>query len=109
MGILPLWGFQLLIGIPLTKLFRLNMALFVLTANISIPPMIPIILFLSVWTGELFFGVDVHLVFNYNLISIDYILELGYIYFGGATILATIAGLFFGLLTYLMLEIKVKR
>jgi glycosyltransferase involved in cell wall biosynthesis len=37
MGIIPLWGFQLLIGIPLAVLFRMNKVLFIAAANISIP------------------------------------------------------------------------
>ena len=45
MGIFPVWGYQLLIGIPTAHLLRLNKALFVLAAHISIPPMIPVILY----------------------------------------------------------------
>ena len=53
MGIVPLWGFQLLIGIPLALLFRLNKILFITAANISIPPMIPFILYASFLSGQL--------------------------------------------------------
>ncbi len=57
MGIVPIWGFQLLVAISLAIAFRLNKALVILFANISIPPMIPFIIFLSyqigaMWTGE---------------------------------------------------------
>ena len=48
MGIVPIWGFQLLIGIPLAIYFRLNKALFILSANISFPPLNFIFMFLSV-------------------------------------------------------------
>ncbi len=53
MGILPIWGFQLLVGIPLAVLLRMNKVLFVAAANISIPPMVPFILYGSVVTGQL--------------------------------------------------------
>lgn len=53
MGIVPIWGFQLLIGIPLSVLFRMNKVLFIAAANISIPPMIPIILYASMMMGQL--------------------------------------------------------
>ncbi len=53
MGIVPIWGFQLLIGIPLAILFNLNKVLFILAANISIPPMIPFIIWLSYYFGGL--------------------------------------------------------
>jgi hypothetical protein len=40
MGIVPIWGFQLLVGIPLSIYFRMNKVLFLAAANISIPPAI---------------------------------------------------------------------
>lgn len=52
MGIVPIWGFQLLIGIPLAVLFRLNKVLFIAAANISIPPMIPLIIYASLLMGQ---------------------------------------------------------
>ncbi len=55
MGIIPLWGFQLLIGIPLAFFFRLNQALFIGAANISIPPMIPFIVWLSYYVGGFYY------------------------------------------------------
>jgi glycosyltransferase involved in cell wall biosynthesis len=54
MGIFPIWGFQLLVGIPLAVLFRMNKVLFITAANISIPPMIPFIIYLSLLTGSMF-------------------------------------------------------
>lgn len=55
MGILPIWGFQLLIGIPLAIFFRLNKILFLIAANISIPPMIPFIIYASYLFGGYFY------------------------------------------------------
>lgn len=52
MGIIPLWGFQLLIGIPLAVLFRMNKVLFIAAANISLPPLIPLIMYLSLLVGQ---------------------------------------------------------
>lgn len=54
MGIFPIWGFQLLVGIPLSILFRMNKVLFIAAANISIPPMIPIIIYSSFLVGQYF-------------------------------------------------------
>lgn len=56
MGIVPLWGFQLALGIPLAILFKLNRVLFIAAANISIPPMIPLIIFASHLAGAPFMG-----------------------------------------------------
>jgi glycosyltransferase involved in cell wall biosynthesis len=54
MGIIPIWGFQLLIGIPLAVLFRMNKVLFIAAANISVPPMIPFIIYSSFLLGQQF-------------------------------------------------------
>ncbi len=53
MGIIPLWGFQLLIGIPLSVVFRMNKVLFITAANISIPPTLPFIIYVSFICGQL--------------------------------------------------------
>lgn len=112
MGIVPLWGFQLLIAIPLSIVFKLNKALVVIAANISIPPMIPLILFLSHVTGKLWMGDQaVDLAFNNN-ISLDTFQHSLVQYFAGATTLAIVAGVFSGLMTYLLqrlLRAKVSR
>jgi len=52
MGIIPIWGFQLLIGIPLAIFFRMNKVLFIAAANISFPPFIPFILYASMVLGQ---------------------------------------------------------
>jgi len=58
MGIVPIWGFQLLVGIPLAIFFRLNKILFLIAANISIPPMIPFIIYASYSFGGYFYQND---------------------------------------------------
>jgi uncharacterized protein (DUF2062 family) len=61
MGIVPIWGFQLLIGIPLAIFFKMNKVLFVAAANISLPPMIPLIIFLSYQLGGMLYDDKVHI------------------------------------------------
>ncbi len=56
MGIFPVWGYQLLIGFLLAHWFKLNKAIFFIAANISLPPMIPFILYLSYVTGSYIMG-----------------------------------------------------
>lgn len=103
MGILPIWGYQLVIGFFFAHLFKLNKAIFFITANISIPPMIPAILYLSYVTGSYVLGegswkVDVAL----NLQSIGLNLKQ---YLAGSIVFATIAGLSAGALSYAVLFI----
>jgi glycosyltransferase involved in cell wall biosynthesis len=67
MGIFPVWGFQLIIGIALCHFFKLNKALFVLAANISIPPMIPFIIFFSHRLGGVALQRESKLLFDTSL------------------------------------------
>lgn len=101
MGILPIWGYQLVFGFAIAHLLKLNKAIFFITANISLPPMIPFILYLSYVTGSYVLGdgswkVDVEL----NLSSIGQNLKQ---YLTGAIVFASIAGTVSGLLSYFLL------
>lgn len=109
MGIVPIWGFQLIVGIFLAVLFKLNKGLFILSANISLPPMIPLIIFLSYKCGSVWMGDKaVHLHFDRNIsIETIHLNIIQYLY--GSMILAIIAGLVFGLMTYLYLSIKISK
>lgn len=90
MGIVPLWGFQLLIGIPLAILFRMNKVLFIAAANISIPPMIPFIIYGSFICGQLFLTGTTNTAQLTDL-SLESIRNNVYQYAIGACIFATIA------------------
>ncbi|MBN4071334.1 DUF2062 domain-containing protein, partial [Crocinitomix catalasitica] len=64
MGIIPIWGFQMLVAAALAKLMRLNVILTLVSSNISIPPMIPILLFLSYWCGGIVINESIELNWN---------------------------------------------
>lgn len=110
MGIVPVWGFQLLIGIPLAILLRLNKVLFVAAANISIPPMIPFIIFGSYLTGNYVYpsGRPIPDFESITLESIHYNFMQ---YLIGGVVLAVLAGVIGLLVSYpifLMLKNKPK-
>jgi len=54
MGVAPVWGYQMLIALALAHLLKLNKVITLVASNISIPPMIPFILYGSFKTGALF-------------------------------------------------------
>ncbi|WP_430813720.1 DUF2062 domain-containing protein [Carboxylicivirga sp. RSCT41] len=56
MGIFPIWGYQLLVGFLIVHWLKLNKAVFFVAANISLPPMIPVILYLSYVMGSFLLG-----------------------------------------------------
>jgi glycosyltransferase involved in cell wall biosynthesis len=92
MGIAPVWGFQLLIGIPLSFLFKLNKVLFIAAANISFPPLIPVIIYLSYLTGSFFVSNKTEFL-NWDHVTLKSI-EVNFVqYFIGAWILAFASGL----------------
>ncbi len=105
MGIFPVWGYQLIIGISLSHLFKLNKALFVAAANISIPPMIPIIIFLSYKMGVFFVKGDVVQLSFTSDITLDTIKDnfLQYVY--GAIALSLITGIVATIFSYIYLKI----
>jgi glycosyltransferase involved in cell wall biosynthesis len=106
MGIVPIWGFQLLVGIALAVLMRLNKVLFVIAANISIPPMIPLIIFLSYKAGAYWMGDKaVNLGFSEGISLQTIRLNLTQYIYGSIT-LAIVAGILFGLLTWGLLSLK---
>jgi glycosyltransferase involved in cell wall biosynthesis len=109
MGIIPIWGFQLAAAIFLAILFKLNKPLVIVAANISIPPMIPVIIFLSYKVGALWMGANaMQLDFSDN-ITIQSIKKNLQQYILGSVTLAVIAALVFGLVTFIFLKLIEKK
>jgi len=103
MGIVPIWGFQLMSAIFLAILFRLNKALVILAAHISIPPMIPLIIYLSYKTGAIWMlEKGDELTFSYG-ITFNSVKHNFQQYLYGSMTLAVIAAILGGLLTWVIL------
>jgi glycosyltransferase involved in cell wall biosynthesis len=105
MGIIPIWGFQLIVAVFLALLLKLNKGLVILFANISIPPMIPVIIYLSYRFGA-FWMTDmvspVSLVKSMSLSAIRYNFKQ---YLIGSISLAVVAGLAAGLISFILLRL----
>lgn len=109
MGILPIWGFQLVTAIFLSILLKLNKFLVIIAANISIPPLIPLIIFLSYKTGTLWIKKNDNILIFSGNISLESIKNNFTQYFYGAITLAIIAGILSGLTTWLLLVLFRKK
>lgn len=105
MGIVPVWGFQLIIAITLAFLLRLNKVLVILAAHISIPPMIPLILFLSHMTGAIWMGDNAQRISFSQEITFDMMKASFIQYIFGAITLATGMGIIFTAVTYTGLKL----
>ena len=109
MGIIPIWGFQMLVAVFFALLFRLNKALVLIASNISIPPMIPLIIFGSYKLGAVWMGGNPgRLEFSRN-ISLESIRNNLKQYILGSTTLAILAGAIAGLLAYGLLKLFKKK
>jgi len=106
-GIVPIWGYQLVSAIAASHVLRLNKAIVILTANISIPPLLPFILLASLKTGEIFTGRKSHL--SFHDISLETIKLNLYTYLTGACILSVLFSIFMGLTTFITLSLIRKK
>ncbi len=103
MGIIPLWGYQLITAIALAYVFKLNKLIVGVAANISITPMIPVIIYLSYLTGGIVMGTDIaKLPFNAGF-SIDLFTLNIKQYLVGSFVLASIASSLIGTFFYILL------
>ena len=104
MGIIPIWGFQMLVAAAIAKLLKLNTVITLVSSNISIPPMIPILLFLSYWFGGIFLNDSIELNWNSELSLNDIYLNLRQ-YIVGSIIFALLAGAVMFLISFLLLQV----
>jgi glycosyltransferase involved in cell wall biosynthesis len=116
MGITPIWGFQMLVAVLLSHFFKLNKVLVLAFSNISLPPVIPFIVYLSYKTGGLFFANSV----DFNMETMDYLKqqisdgqfyktlnEFGYSilqYISGSLVLGIVAGGLVAIVSYLIIN-----
>ncbi|MEO6231056.1 MAG: DUF2062 domain-containing protein [Ferruginibacter sp.] len=105
MGIIPIWGFQLVVAIFLAILFRLNKILVIIAANISIPPMIPLIIFCSYKMGAYWMGANAGEIRFNSSISLASIQQNLQQYIYGSITLAFLAATVAGLITLVVLKI----
>jgi uncharacterized protein (DUF2062 family) len=105
MGIVPIWGWQMITAAFLAHLFRLNKALVLLASNISFGPMVAVIVYLSFLAGRVFVKDPVNLIFDASL-NIEHIKIAAVQYISGSFFLAIIAGFLSGISSYFFLLVR---
>jgi uncharacterized protein (DUF2062 family) len=103
-GIIPIWGFQTLAAIFFAMALRLNKALVVIFSQVSFPPLMPLIIFLSYraggyWTGKT--AAEITFSKKISILNINKNLQQ-YIY--GSISLAILAAVTTGMLTFAILK-----
>jgi len=114
MGIIPIWGFQLIVAIFLSVILKLNKVLVVLFANISVPPMIPFIIYASYRAGAWWMpktARDISFSKSLSLSAIRYNFSQYNFsqYLLGSITLAVISGMAAGIITFGLLKIFKKK
>lgn len=105
MGIVPIWGWQMLTAVSLAFLLRLNKVVVLVTSNISIPPMIPLIIYLSFKAGGLVLGSDGNSLDYSSGLSFEVIRKDLVQYVLGALVFGAALSLTAGVLTFTMLSV----
>ena len=101
-GILPIWGFQIAAAVVVAHRMRLSKPLVVTASNISIPVMIPFILWLSLVVGRLALTGQIDPTLSRQGWTLGTVWVHAAEYVVGAVILAVGAGLASALLCYLL-------
>ncbi|PKP42126.1 MAG: DUF2062 domain-containing protein [Bacteroidetes bacterium HGW-Bacteroidetes-10] len=102
-GISPLWGYQMIAALAAAHLLKLNKVITLVASNISIPPMIPFILYGSFAAGAFILGEPVKLIpVELTLESISVSLKQ---YLAGSVAFAVAAGVAGLGVSYLFLSI----
>ncbi|PLX13190.1 MAG: DUF2062 domain-containing protein [Marinilabiliales bacterium] len=117
MGIVPIWGLQMLFAAIIAHFLRLNKIIVLAFSNISLPPIIPFIIYFSYKIGGMFFESEMEITFEtvgyfkeqimtgnfYQTLS-----EFGYNilqYIIGGIVLAVVSGLLVFIISYTSIRI----
>lgn len=95
MGIVPVWGWQMVSAAFLAHLLKLNKGLAVMSSHISVPPMLPFIIWGSLECGALFFNPEHRLKLYPDALAGDplrFAAQGGLQYVVGALALGVLAG-----------------
>lgn len=90
MGIIPIWGFQMIVAVAVAHFLRLNKIIVLAFSNISIPPILPFILLGSLWMGSLIVGGTI--LPDIETLTIDVAFQSLAQYLCGSVMLALVAG-----------------
>lgn len=106
-SIVPLWGLQTLIAVGAAFLFRLNKPLVIAASYLSVPPILGVILFFSMGLGAFFVDKSVHI--TLATANVDLVMAALHQYLIGSIMLAIIAAPLFGVLTFGVLKLFVRK
>ena len=101
MGIVPIWGYQMIVAFALAHFMKLNKWIVLVASNISIPPMIPFILFGSYVTGGILLGNSI--LPQFDTVSFEAVRNDLLQYLLGSVVFAFVCGVVSWLVSFLLL------
>ena len=107
-GIAPFWGFQTILALGVSAALKLNKFIAFAFSNISIPPMIPLIIWASLKMGIWILNSDTDISYE-GLTNNFNVLESIKEYIVGSFTLAFISAIIFGTLGFVILKLMDKR
>lgn len=102
MGIVPIWGYQMITAVFLSHLMRLNKVVVLLAANISIPPVLPFIIYGSYLLGGNFVQTEGKPLSFDSELTFEVVGAHLLQYIVGAVLLAFLVGVAGGLFSWLL-------
>lgn len=102
-GIIPIWGYQMVFAGITAHLLKLNKIVSVVFSNISIPPMIPFILYGSMTIGAWLLNMEN--IFSVNTISFESIGLSLWQYILGSFVLAILAGFTVFIISFILMTL----
>ncbi len=102
-GTLPIWGLQTIVALATAHWLRLNKVIVLAFSNVSLPPIIPFVLYGSLYIGALITGSEAPT--NISNLSLENIGQTTWQYVVGAIPFAIITGLLLGSIAYIIIRI----
>lgn len=103
MGIVPVWGYQMLIAFAIAHVLKLNKVITLVASNISIPPMIPFLIYGSYFTGCKILQVPIELILSN--ITLESVKNSLIPYVVGSVIFAALCSVAVGLVVFGLLAV----
>jgi len=103
MGIIPVWGYQMIIAFAIAHLLKLNKILTLVASNISLPPMLPFLIYGSYYTGCKVLRVTVEL--TLSNITLESVKSSLLPYIVGSVVFATLCSVAVGAVTLGLLTV----
>ena len=103
MGIIPAWGFQMVLAAFFAHFLKLNKIIAVLFTNVSFYPLIPFLVYFCIYIGSVFMGTEFTLTLAEA--TIDKAKECVVQYLIGSLVVASIASIITFVIAYPLLKV----